>query len=148
MSSQKASGMTPQKLESFVNEYLRNDLKEYEKHINLMNAEIMEYIQLKSMIEQIQTNRSDGFKTQVDIGGNCFVQAKVDNTEMMLVNVGLNHFVEFTLDEALKFTKFKVKMLTNQVDVIREESIKTRANIKLALMCLGEKTDLINTQNN
>lgn len=133
------TGMTADKLETFVNDFLRPDLAEYEKHLNILNAEIMEYVQLKNMVESICNHMKDGFKAQVNIGGNCFVQAKVENTEKILVNNGLDHYVEFTLDEALKFCQFKIKMLTNQADLVREESIKTRANIKLALMCLGDR---------
>lgn len=64
-------------------------------------------------------------------------QARVDSTEHILVNVGLHHYVEFTLPEALHFCGMKVRALTKQADVVREESIKTRANIKLAMMCLN-----------
>lgn len=52
------------------------------------------------------------------------------------MDVGLGHYVEFTCAEALQFSQLKVRALTKQADVLREESIKTRANIKLALMCL------------
>lgn len=131
-------GMTPEKLETFINDYLRADLVEYEKHLNRLNAEIMEYVQLKNMVDAMQANLADGFKTQVNIGGNCFVEAVVSDMEKILINVGLEHYVEFTLAEAVKFCTFKVKMLTNQADLIREESIKTKANIKLALLCLAD----------
>lgn len=70
-------GMTPEKLETFVNDYLRRDLTTYEQHIAQLNADIMEFIQLKNMIEAISTDFKDGFKTQVNIGGNCFVQVSV-----------------------------------------------------------------------
>lgn len=70
--------MTSARLEAFVNDYLRVDLANYEKHINLLNADIMEYVQLKNMIESIGTHFDDGngFKTQVNIGGNCFIQVR------------------------------------------------------------------------
>lgn len=64
----------------------------------------------------------------------------MDNAEHILIDVGLKHYVEFTLPEALQFCQFKVRVLTKQADVIREESVKTRANIKLALMCFGKET--------
>lgn len=136
-------GMTAEKLETFINDYLRADLAEYEKHLNRLNAEIMEFVQLKNMADAMQSHLADGFKTQVNIGGNCFVEAVVSDMDKMLINVGLEHYVEFTLPEAVKFCTFKVRMLTNQADVIREESIKTRANIKLALMCLADPNSMM-----
>ncbi|KAJ6643856.1 Protein UXT like [Pseudolycoriella hygida] len=134
--------METDKIESFINDHLREDLKVYEAHLNHLNSEIMEYNQLKQTADTIRNNFREGFKTKVDIGGNFLVQAKVDNTDRILVNVGLNHFVEFNLDEAVKFCEFKVRVLNKEADVIREESLKCRANIKLALMCLGDKNKL------
>ena len=71
------------------------------------------------------------------------MNAKVENTEKILVNIGLNHFVEFKLDEALKFIDMKVRIITKQAELVREKSVETRANIKLALLCIGEKQNLI-----
>lgn len=82
MAALQTPGMTPAKLESFVNDYLRVDLAKYEQHINALNADIMEYVQLKNMIEAIAGDGSSsggggGFKTQVNVGGNCFVQVSI-----------------------------------------------------------------------
>lgn len=131
--------METDKLETFINDHLREDLKVYEMHLNHINNEIVEYNQLRHTAETISNHLTDGFKTKVDIGGNFFVQAKVDDTDRILVNVGLNHFVEFRLDEAIKFCDFKVRVLNKEADVIREESLKCRANIKLALLCIGDR---------
>lgn len=133
------------KLEIFINDYLREDLKQYEKHLNMLNSDIEEYTQLEHMIKSINTHllndateTNNSFKTQTNIGGNIFMRTKINNTNNILINVGLNHYVEFTFDEALKFIKFKTNILNKQADVIRDESIKTKANIKLALLCLGD----------
>ncbi|KAG4074587.1 hypothetical protein HA402_004458 [Bradysia odoriphaga] len=134
--------METDKLERFINDHLREDLKVYENHLNHINSEIMEYNQLRNTASTINTHLKSGFKTKVDVGANFFVQAKVDNTDRILVNVGLNHFVEFQLEEAIKFCDFKVRVLNKEADVIREESLKCRANIKLALMCIGDKNKL------
>lgn len=120
-------------------ENLKKDLQEYDQFLGKASAEIMEFVQLKNLIEQIKEHMNDGFKTQVNIGGNFFMQAKVPNTEKILVNIGLNHYMELTLDEAMKFCEVKIKNLQKDSDVIREKSIETRANIKLALLCLSEK---------
>uniref|UniRef100_A0A023EGT7 Putative lethal 2 35cc n=1 Tax=Aedes albopictus TaxID=7160 RepID=A0A023EGT7_AEDAL len=138
--------LAPENIESFVNDCLREDLKLYEQQLARLNAEIMEYVQLKNMIENIQENASDGFKTQVNIGGNFFMKAKADRVERILVDVGLKHFVEFSLEEALKFVDMKVKVLTKQADVIRDKSVETRANIKLALMVIGDTNKLYGGQ--
>lgn len=135
------------RLERFINDVLRRDLKEYETYISRRNGEVMEYVQLKNVCESIADNFvGSDLKTQVNIGGNMFISAKVKDTEKILVNVGLDHYVEFTLPEAVKFCDFKVRVLQNEIDVIREKSIETRANIKLALLCIAERDKLLHTE--
>lgn len=137
------SAKSREQIENFIDEVLRKNLKEYEDYINKLNGEIMEFIQLKNVSENISQNLTEGFKTQVNIGGNFFMSAKVPDTNKIMINVGLNYYVEFTIDEAIKFCDFKVKSLQNEADVIREKSIETRAHIKLALLCIAEKENLL-----
>lgn len=133
-----------EQIESFIDDVLRENLKEYERYINKMNAEIMEFVQLKNVCESIVHSLSDGFKTQVNVGGNFFISANVPDASKILINIGLNHYVEFTINEAIKFCDFKVKSMENDANVIREKSIETRAQIKLALLSIAEKEHLLN----
>lgn len=142
--SREYSAKSRDQIEHFIENILRHNLREYEAYINKMNAEVMEYIQLKNVCESIVEHLSTGFKTQVNIGGNFFMSAKVPDTRKIMVNIGLNHYIEFTVDEAIKFCDFKVKSLENETNVIREKSIETRAQIKLALLCIAEKENLLN----
>ncbi|XP_067615224.1 protein UXT [Eurosta solidaginis] len=139
---------TTQNLEIFVNDFLKEDLKQLEHHINNYNGEIMEYVQLKNTLQTLNANTNGSFKTQMNIGGNIFMEAKVDNlSEMVLIDVGKGYFVQFTLEEALKFLDFKIKILTKECDVLREESVKIRSDIKLALMCIADQENLIPNRN-
>lgn len=128
------------RIEDFVNNKLRADLKRYEEFLTRNNAEVMEYMELQKFCENLGQYLSDGFKTQVNVGGNFFMQAKVDQTDSILVNVGLNHYIDFTPAEAIKFCKMKIGVLEKEADVIREKSIDTRAHIKLALLCLSDRS--------
>lgn len=133
-----------ERYESFINNCLKEDLKIYENQIKLFNEETLEYIQLKNMIECIRDNFTDGLKTQMNVGGNFFIKAKITDTKRILVDVGLHHYVEFDMEEALRFVQMKINILNKKNEIVREESIKTRANIKLALLCIGSKDNLIN----
>lgn len=137
-----SSSMTREQLENFIEDVLRKKLKEYDAFISKTNADIMEYVQLKNLCENIGEHLSDGFKTQVNIGGNFFLAAKVPDTKHIMINVGLNHYVNFTMSEAIKFCDFKIKSLENETNVIREKSLETRASIKLVLLCIDEKEQL------
>lgn len=139
------STKSSEQIESFIEDVLRENLKEYEAYINKANAEIMEFVQLKNVCESISQHLSNGFKTQVNIGGNFFMAANVPDASKILVNIGLNHYVEFTVNEAIKFCDFKIKSMENEATVIRDKSIETRAQIKLALLSIAEKERLLKT---
>uniref|UniRef100_A0A182NG38 Uncharacterized protein n=1 Tax=Anopheles dirus TaxID=7168 RepID=A0A182NG38_9DIPT len=131
--------MSPENVENFIHEHLKEDLRVYERQLIELNAEMMEYVQLKNMIETIVgQEEGEGFKTQVNIGGNMFMKARADNADRMLVDVGLKVYVEFTKEEALRFVEMKIKVLTKQASIVRDKSIETRANIKLALLVIGD----------
>ncbi|XP_065354438.1 protein UXT homolog [Calliphora vicina] len=130
-------------VEVFINDFLKEDLKHLEHYINNYNEEIMEFVQLKSTIEAMRDNLEDGYKTQMNIGGNIFMEAKVSDLNTMLVDIGKGVYIQFTLEEALKFADFKVKILNKECDVLREESIKKKTEIKLALMYMAEREQLL-----
>lgn len=125
-----------------INENLRRDLENLEKVLNRINEEIVEYMQLEKTIEFTKENNAEGFKTKVDVGSNMFMQAKVEKIEPIIINIGLNVFLELDLDEALKYLKMKIKILTKEADVVREESLKIRSQIKILLMYLAERQGL------
>ncbi|XP_037808103.1 protein UXT [Lucilia sericata] len=137
------SRFAPENVEVFINDFLKEDLKHLEQYINVYNEEIMEYIQLKNTIETMRDNLEEGYKTQMNIGGNIFMEAKVNDLNTILVDIGKGVFIQFTLEEALKFADFKIKILNKECDVLREESIKKKTEIKLALMYIAEKEQLV-----
>ncbi|XP_053948486.1 protein UXT [Anastrepha ludens] len=129
-------------LEIFVNDFLKKDLEELERHIDKYNGEIMEYVQLENTLQTLNENSPGSFNTQMNIGGNIFMEAKVDNTDTILIDVGKGYFLQFSAEEAMKFLDFKVRVLTKECNVLREESVKKRSDIKLALMCIAEQENL------
>jgi len=68
-----------------------------------------------------------------------FMQAKVNQIEPIIINIGLNVYLELETEEALKFLKMKIKILQKESDVIRDESLKIRSQIKILLMYLSEQ---------
>jgi prefoldin alpha subunit len=130
---------SPEDVDRVINENLRKDLANLERALNKINEEIIEYMQLEKTIEFMKEHKPDGFKTKVDVGANMFMQAKVEKIEPILINVGLNVYLELASDEALKFLKMKIKILTKEADVIRDETLKIRSQIKILLMYLAEQ---------
>jgi prefoldin subunit 5 len=67
------------------------------------------------------------------------MEAQVDKIEPIIINVGLNVYLELNLEEALKFLEMKIKSINNESDLIREQSLKVRSEIKILLMYLAEQ---------
>ncbi|XP_017004115.2 protein UXT [Drosophila takahashii] len=143
MQEQAANQAQITRIEEFINEVLKEELRQLEKCIGQFNEEIMEYVQLKNTLQTFDTHLPEGYKTQVNIGSNIFMQARVRKMDSILVNVGKDVYLEMSIPEAERFSETRVKILTKQSDVLREESIKKRAQIKMALIAISERANLI-----
>jgi prefoldin alpha subunit len=121
--------------EGFVNDVLKEDLKKVHMRHEELHSEISEYIQLKNFIQSISDVglSSDGLKTKMNLGCNFYIQANVSNISTILVAVGLGHYLEFTMEEALRFIEKRINLLTLQTEKLKKDSAKTKAMIKLVL---------------
>ncbi|KAG5671253.1 hypothetical protein PVAND_001461 [Polypedilum vanderplanki] len=129
---------SPEEIERFINDTLKLELANLEKALMKINEDMLEYMQLEQSLEFIKKHKPDGFKTQVDLDTNTFMEAQVDKIEPIIVNIGLNVFLELGLEEALKFLELRIKILNKQADVVREQSLKIKTEIKILLMYLGD----------
>lgn len=66
------------------------------------------------------------------------MEAQVDKIEPIIINIGLNVYLELTFEEALKFLEMKIKLINKESDVIREQSLRVRSEIEILLMYLGQ----------
>ncbi|XP_055903815.1 protein UXT homolog [Eupeodes corollae] len=123
-----------QTIESYINDTLKDEIKRLDQYIQMYNEEIMEFVQLKNSIEALQKNPGEGIKTKMNIGGRNFMTAEVSSTDKIIIDVGKSCFVEFTIEEAIKFLNFKITVLTKECQVVRDESIKQRSNVKLTMV--------------
>ncbi|XP_033228135.1 protein UXT homolog [Belonocnema kinseyi] len=130
--------------EAFINNVLRADLGKLEEKLNTKNTDLAEFIQLKGVIKTLKDTKADksGFKTKVDIGCSFFVQAEVEDASKILLHVGLNHYVQFTLDEALVVIDVRIKLLERQIENLRKQVSMTNAHIKLILLGIGELQEI------
>ena len=127
------------KYESYVNDVLKRDLKQALERLDEINLECVEYLNTKAIIETIIGNQiSSNLKTKYDLGCNFYVTAKIADTSMIIVKVGLAIFVELTLPEALDFIDARVKKLEEMADSVDKRIIKIRAYIKVTLQALRE----------
>ncbi|KAK6177749.1 hypothetical protein SNE40_015791 [Patella caerulea] len=130
--------------EQFLNETLREDLKKVLEARDEIHKQMSDYLQLKTVIERLQETKltDDVLKTQIDMGNNFYVEAKVPDASRICVAVGYGFFVEFTLDEAVKFIDKKNKRLTERSNNLTNDAAKIKANIRLVLEGLREMQHL------
>lgn len=126
--------------EAYVDNVLKSDLAQLAKKIDAKNTDLAEFIQLKLLITTFQNRNmtKTGFKTQVDIGSNFFIEAHVPDASKIFLDVGLGHYIEFTLEEALIVINVRTKLLEQQIAHLRKAVAKTNAYIKLILLTIRD----------
>ncbi|XP_050460928.1 protein UXT homolog [Cataglyphis hispanica] len=126
--------------ETFVNDVLKADLAKLDEKLDAKNADVAEFLQLKSVITTFQNTNIEktGFKTKVDIGNNFFIQAHIPDASKILLDVGLGHYIEFDLNEALIVINIRIKLLERQIAHLRKMIARTNAHIKLTLIVIRD----------
>ncbi|KAI5632517.1 prefoldin subunit domain-containing protein [Phthorimaea operculella] len=128
------------KYETFINDVLREDLRRIDTRLQEVNTEISDLIQQKQTLKIVcdKSVHPNGFKTQVNLGCNFFMEATVPDTSNLLMNVGLNHYVEFSIQEANEYLDVRIKAFEKKADELQDQAAKTKAHIKLMLFHISE----------
>ena len=135
-----------QKYETFLNEKLKNDLKATHEARDKLYQEIVEYVQLKQLIDSLRrqqqqptsASKKNILKTRMDLGCNFYAQAVVPDCSRIYVCVGYGYYLEMTLDEAYTFVEQKIKLLTQKSQMYHKDSAKIKAHIRLVMEALRE----------
>ncbi|CAH0690023.1 unnamed protein product [Spodoptera exigua] len=131
------------KYENFINDVLKEDLRRVQIRLERINSEISDLIQEKHTIRVITDKKMhpNGFKTQVNIGCNFFMEAAVRDTSTLLMNVGLNTYLEFGLEEANKYLDVRIKAFEDMAAALQNKAAKIKAHIKMMLIGIGQLQD-------
>ncbi|XP_063831125.1 protein UXT homolog [Ostrinia nubilalis] len=129
--------------ERFINDVLKQDLRGVESQLVANNAEIADLLQQKHTLKVVadKSMHPNGFKTQVNLGCNFFMEASVPDTSELLVNIGLNHYLQFSLEEANKYLDVRIKAFEKQGETIQNKAAEIKAHIKLMLFGIAELQD-------
>lgn len=132
------------KYERIINDVLKEDLRKLEARLVELNTEVADLVSQKHVLKVIGNKElhPNGFKTQVNIGCNFFMEASVPDTSVLLMNIGLNHHLEFTIEEAVKYLDVRIKAFEEKVAEIQGKASETQAHIKLMLFAIGELHDM------
>lgn len=128
------------KYDHFINDVLKEDLRILESKLQHINGEISDLIQQRHSLKVLTdtTVHPNGFKTQLNIGCNFFMEASVTDTSKLLINIGSNIFLEFTLPEANKYLDARIKAYEEKSEELRNKAIAVKAHIKLMLFNIDE----------
>ncbi|CDS41213.1 protein uxt [Echinococcus multilocularis] len=132
------------KIEAFINEKLRKDLRFTLDAGDTVYAEISEYLELQNLLEKFSEvgfkdgDNSGATETMVDMGCNFYLKAHIPSLERLYVDVGLGFHVEMTRVEALHFVRQRVELLTAKAELFRQKALEIRAHIKVCLQGLRE----------
>lgn len=126
--------------ETFINDVLREDLKRVDLRLQEVNGEITDLFQQKHSLKVITDKKThpNGFKTQVNLGCNFFMEASVSDTSTLLMHIGLNHYLEFTTEEANRYLDVRIKAFEKKAEELKNQGAETKAHIKLMLFLIGE----------
>lgn len=135
-------GQKVAKFEAFINDVLKESLKQIFTTLEAVNEEIMDLERVDTTIGTMSRLADDvpagrPFKTRINVGCDFYMRANVD-VRKFLVCVGLGCYVEFTKDEALAFIRSRTKKLREHADELRDKGARVRAQITLALHCIQQ----------
>lgn len=66
------------------------------------------------------------------------MEASVTDTSKLLMDIGLNHYLEFSTEEAFKYLDARIKVFEQKSEEICNKAAETKAHIKLMLIGIGE----------
>lgn len=128
--------------ESFLNDKLKEDLKIIEKRLEEVNSKLTSWYLLKKSLSDINEHHPRGFKTKTDIGCGLLMQVKVNDPSVVKMHVGLDVYLDMTLDDGVKYCDSRIKLLLKECEHLQTQANKVKAHIKVVLLGLQELQNL------
>ncbi|XP_059471200.1 protein UXT homolog isoform X2 [Neocloeon triangulifer] len=119
----------------------KEDLKIAYERREKMKQELVDYTELKHTVELMIDNKDikeNGLQTSVNLGCDFYVDAVVKKPDRILVSLGLDLFMEYTLSDALMVVNAKLKVLEHQIEYMTSQIAQIESHITLATMTLGQ----------
>nr|CDS34131.1 protein uxt [Hymenolepis microstoma] len=132
------------KIETFINEKLRIDLKRVLEAGDAMYGDISSYLELQNLLEKLSemdintegNGDNGGMETMVDMGLNFYMKANIPSLMKLYVDVGLGFHVELTPPEALECIRQRIEFLNEKAEIFRKKAFEIRAQIRVSLETL------------
>ena len=97
---------------NFISQTLQPQLQSAVDKREETEAEISEYLQLQTKLQQIQGDAPKSIDTIIDIShSTVYCKAHISNPKIIYVNVGFGVHVEMTIEEGIQFISKRVEYL-------------------------------------
>ncbi|XP_020218403.1 protein UXT homolog isoform X1 [Cajanus cajan] len=124
-----------QKFEEFVDKRLKPDLLHAISQRDKVFEQQKIFADLRRNIENLEKNSVTSLRTLVNLGSEVYLQAEVENTQHIFVDVGFGFHVEFTWSEALNYIEKREEKIARQIEDYTQLIASIKAQIKL--VCEG-----------
>ncbi|RLN57770.1 hypothetical protein BBP00_00007363 [Phytophthora kernoviae] len=136
--SAESSTAALQRYGAFVEEVLRPQLKEILARRDALAQELQEYRELQELINELGQNSGKCLNTLMDIGERFHVRAKVPDTSLITVDIGLNFHVEMTISEARKFVQQHLLYLTEKRNKWQQKAREVSEHVNLVIASIQQ----------
>ncbi|CAB3375597.1 Hypothetical predicted protein [Cloeon dipterum] len=123
----------------------KEDLKIAYERREKMKQELLDYNELANTVNIMLENKDvqeNGLQTSVNLGCDFYVDSVVKKPEKIVVSLGLDLFVEYTLPDALKVVAAKQAVLEHQIDYMTQQIAQIEGFIALSTTALGSNAQL------
>ncbi|KAB0792558.1 hypothetical protein PPYR_14517 [Photinus pyralis] len=124
--------------ENFIEEKLKNDLKELETALTKKSDDFKLWQELKNSLVHLKEAKDDELNVTFEMGLGVFIGARVEEREKVIVNIGCDCYLEMYYDEAIKYADIRMKYLTKEIEFFRQQAVHVKAHIKLVLLAMNE----------
>ncbi|KAJ3435778.1 protein uxt [Anaeramoeba flamelloides] len=134
--------------EQFINEKLKPDLKKVLDSRDKIYERISKYLVLQNNIKLVQENKINHMSTLINLASNFYVQSKVNDTSKIILCVGLDVYLEFTLEDAIEWITKKTETLTKEAEQYTQKSLDIKADLRIVSEGIFELMRLIQNKRN
>ncbi|KAJ3437521.1 protein uxt [Anaeramoeba flamelloides] len=134
--------------EQFINEKLKPDLKKVLDARDKIYERISKYLVLQNNIKLVQENKINHMSTLINLASNFYVQSKVNDTSKIILCVGLDVYLEFTLEDAIEWITKKTETLTKEAEEYTQKSLDIKADLRIVSEGIFELMRLIQNKRN
>ncbi|KAJ8926157.1 hypothetical protein NQ314_021500 [Rhamnusium bicolor] len=126
--------------ETFVEDKLKEDLKDIEAILNEKTTKYKEWEDVKQVVKTVKEfkEKDSDMSVRLDIGSGIMATGEITDFENTYVCIGLGYMLQMDCDEADKYSNIRIKLLKREIDHFRKLAVDVKVHIKLVLLAINE----------